>query len=273
MKGILCSTGAFNRKELSADIPKLISLYPQLMCDGYELLLSSHWTEEQAAQCLSLTEAGIIIPVVHLSKKIGRCLSSGSEDSLKEAYKILHMNCRILQALQVKQAVVHLWGFPDSCFDYVLRGYKEAVSMCASYGIEPLAETLPCSERPLPERMRQLAEANPGCRFTLDSRHLRYNDLTESIFNEDWLWNEKRAAHVHISDCSIDSEGRVQIKPLHPGEGAIDFKAFFKNLSEKKYNDYITLESTAELINGEISTAKVKASLLQIREYAGKAGL
>ncbi len=50
-------------------------------------------------------------------------------------------------------------------------------------------------------------------------------------------------------------------------------QSLLKNLSEKKYNDYITLESTAELINGEISTAKVKASLLQIREYAGKAGL
>jgi hypothetical protein len=68
--------------------------------------------------------------------------------------------------------------------------------------------------------MRQLAEANPAAAFTLDSRHLRYNDLTESIFNEDWLWNEKRAAHVHISDCSIDSEGRVHNKTSASGRGS-----------------------------------------------------
>jgi sugar phosphate isomerase/epimerase len=267
MKGILCSTGVFNRKELSADVNELISIYPKLCCDGYELMLSGHWIKEQVAQCTDFIKAGVKINLAHLSKRIGSCFSSGSEESLSEAYDILHMNSTLLSSINVTQAVIHLWGYPDSNFDYVLKGYKEAVSICASYGIEILAETLPCREKPVFERMKQLADINPSCRYTIDTRHLKYNDLTERIFEENWLWSENRVAHVHISDCKLDDKGKTMIEPLHPGEGIIDFSKFFKNLSLKCYSNYITLESPAERLSNKIDLTKVNSSLIQIRKY------
>jgi hypothetical protein len=88
--------------------------------------------------------------------------------------------------------VLHLWGYPDSNFDYIIRGYVQAVDICGEYGIEALAETLPHGSRPITDWMMRLIEVNPGCRFTIDSRHLCWNGMEKAIFSEDRLWRENR---------------------------------------------------------------------------------
>ena len=265
---VLCSTGALGGKGNFPSCEMIVSAFDKMEVDGYELLVTSNWKEESENWCKTLKEAQISIPIVHFSKKIGDNLVKDEKGSNEIAIEIFDRNCHYAEILNVRQIVLHLWGWPDMNFSKVLEGYKELISISKTYGIEILVEMIPCREESLLKRMDQVLNVNPMCRFTLDSRFLKHQGLEKKIFMVDDLWKYNRVAHVHISDCLMGEDGVVKISPiLFQGEGIIDFPELFSNLLARNYNNYITIESVAFNDNNKcIEFDKLNSCAKMIRE-------
>lgn len=265
---ILCSTGALGGKGNFPSCEFMISAFDKIEADGYELLITSNWKEQAEEWCEILKQTEISIPIMHFSKKIGDNLIKGGKEDVDKAIEIFTKNCNYANILNIKQIVLHLWGWPDVNFNEVLCGYQELIKIGKSFDIEILVEMIPCKEETLLTRMDQVLNANPTCRFTLDSRFLKHQKLEEQIFDNDDLWKNNRIAHVHISDCLVGEDGIVKISPiLFPGEGVIDFSLFFNNLMKRNYDNYITIESMAynEKIKS-IEFQKLNAGIKKIRD-------
>jgi sugar phosphate isomerase/epimerase len=75
--------------------------------------------------------------------------------------------------------------------------------------------------------------------------------------------------HVHIKDYNgtmLTPDNRRQY--LHPGEGDIDFPAFFKRLRERGFEGNISLEASVVGVDGSVGIEKLENSLTKVRELA-----
>ena len=274
---IICSTGAIGgamigRGGYMPDADSVREIYPLLQADGIELMLSRRWVTEEYDWPNLFAELLPQIATVHLQKGIGESYSSPDKATVQDGFAQLKKDLEGTSKLGVTKGVMHLWGWPDTCFDQTMDMLKESVKMADDYGVELLVETLPCREDTLLHRLERVVEVYPKCRFTADCRMLRHQNFDQEIFNTDWLWDEGRIAHIHVSDCFMGTDGIVAIHPiLHPGDGIIDFPAFFSGLRRRGYDGTVTIESAS--YNGDTKTVeleKLNASLRYLRKLANE---
>ena len=267
---ILCSTGAIGYYPVNPDAEHMLLVYPRLSVDGYEVMIDRAVPMHAAEWSTRLRDAGVPVGMVHIGKQTGECFSSDDPARHEDGLAKLAADLGIVKMFGVSQAVLHLWGWPgnDRNFGMTLQSMEKSLQLAAVAGVELLVETIPCVEKPLVERMRELCDAFPLLRYTVDSRLLALQDAIGSVFAADWLWDGGKVAHVHVSDCSRNAEGIPEQRPiLQPGSGCIDFGAFFAGLRYRKYAGAITLEAPAvDATTREVDTDLLNGSFNYIRE-------
>lgn len=267
---VLCSTGAMGYTPDLLNTTWLSDAAPKLPCGGFELMIYSQWKAEDAAAG-SLRAQGLRFPVAHLSKRLGERYGEGTADSVASGHALLRDNCMLAHTMGAKLGVLHLWGLPfgDDRFDAALAALGQARSIAAEYDVELLVETLPCRAQPLMRRMEQIVRAYPDCRFTADTRLLCCEGALWELLECDWLWEEERIAHVHVSDCTVNEANEPTSHPiLLPGRGIVDFPRFFDGLRRRCYRNTVTLESPApKLPDGAVDIAALAEPLAAIGDW------
>ena len=268
---ILCSTGTIVGKANGFDYRLILRYRDEICADGFELMMLKAYYGNLPKIAKDLEHAAVYVPLIHFEKDITALLGLGNEEDLREGLRIFTGNADMAQAVGAKGAVFHLW---DGRFDRerLKNGIvllETLYEICAKRGVELLVENVPCRISPF-ENISEIAERYPNARFTFDTRHA---DFIGEIarFTESPIW-KNRIGHLHISDhCGQTAPGMWGVtRPiLHPGEGKIDFHAFFGSMPP--YNgETVTLESPVMLPDGTHDLDKLNRSLSFIRQKMQK---
>jgi sugar phosphate isomerase/epimerase len=266
---LLCSTGTFSRHPDFTDYKAILAYGPDLPVDGLEVMFYESWYESYRQVASDLAASGLSFPVVHAEKSISNGLGRANYAQLDMAYHRLDINCSVAQQIGAKLVVLHLWGLPesDSYFERNLDTLPACIDIASRYGLGLVVETIPCSVSDPLTRVRQAVERDARCLVALDTEFLALHNQLDAVFDEDWLWREGRAAHIHIKDFDghmHDAEGRRRY--VHPGEGTTDFRRFFAALHAREYNGAVSLESPVVAPDGSLDILRLQRSLTYIRD-------
>lgn len=266
---LLCSTGAMSRYPDLTDQMRIVAALPDVHADGFEVLVYDSWygTLERMAQ--SLRTLGLRYPVIHAEKEIGPLLATGEGKDRDEALRRWRLNCLFAQSIDAMVVVLHLWGLPhaDDCLDRQLASLAALLDVADEYGVDLSVETIPCRARDPLTNVAAAVARDDRARIALDTEFLAMHGQLEAALDATWLWERPGlVCHLHVKDYdgrAVDGHGRRRY--LHPGEGEIDFAQLFRQLRERGYAGYISLESPAMRSGDEIDLATINASLDRIR--------
>ena len=261
----LLSTGVVTRFPDRPDLQPVLDLLPKLAVDGFELSMYCGWDLEDAAQRLSATSLQFV--AAHCDKRIGADLVLEPDRGLAA----FAANCRLAEAVGAKLVVLHLWELPpgDRELDRNLDVLPSLLDEADGHGLTLAVETLPGTAATPLENIRRAVERDERCRVTLDTEFLAFADQLDAAFEEDWLWETGRVAHVHVKDWGGDLRDRNGLRRyLLPGEGVIDFEHVYGSLAERGYDGAMTLEISALDVEGAVLPERLRAA----EQWAGGGG-
>lgn len=268
---LLCSTGAFSRSPDYTDYRAIMEYGPELDVDGFEVIFYSDWYDNAVRIAQDLRESGLRFRAVHAEKSIGPLLGGATRDEQRQGLQNLISNCRLGSEIGAQFVVLHLWGLPasDLYIERNLSNLEDCLSIAEDHGLQLAIETVPCVRADPLSNIRRAVDIDDRCKVTLDTEYLvAHNQLTEAL-DADWLWQGEIVVNIHIKDY----KGKMQTSDnhrqyLHPGEGDIDFPAFFKRLKERSYSGVVSLEASAMRQDGHVDMKKLEDSLAKLRELA-----
>nr|MDE7299164.1 TIM barrel protein [Lachnospiraceae bacterium] len=213
---------------------------------------------------------GLSFPVFHVEKRIGTAVSRNEEGDLAEAARLFEINCCVAERIGAKKLVFHLWDGEPSDRDIRnnIEQYAVLNETAKRHGLLLTVENVVCNrENPL-KHLTELHEAYPDIAFTFDVRFAKFHDELELACTDEyrWLW-DGAVRHIHIGDYIGGYMNWGGLRCLHPGEGVIDFKAFFAHLKRVGYPESVTLESTSVLEDGSIDMERLGRSLGSLRAW------
>lgn len=242
---LYCSTGTFTGRVNGRNALLAADCAAQLACDGLEVMVYEEWYGGLDGIAALYNERGLRCPVVHADKGIGDRMSNPSPEAGEGAFHLFEENCRFAAMLGAERVVCHIWGVPDSdaYLEEIYRRCGRLLEIAARYGVDLAAENCVCVHGSPLNHMRELAERYPSIGFTLDTRPAQFHGEL-SAFLESGLLESGHIRHVHIGDYAGGYKEWGRLYPIpHPGEGMVDFPAFFAGLKEKGYQGGMTLES------------------------------
>lgn len=264
MEPLLCSTGALITSKNGRDYKLLKDLARALDCDAFEFLMYSSWYDEWERVAQEVAALGLSFPIFHVEKRVGTAISRNAEGDLEEAAKLFEINCHMAELIGAKKLVFHLWdGEPsDRDIGNNIRQYAVMDTIAKQHGLLLTVENVVCNrENPL-KHLGQLHEAYPDIAFTFDVKLAQFHGELETACtqNYNWLW-DGAVQHVHISDYAGGLMEWGKLRSLHPGEGEIDYRAFFAHLRKMGYQGSVTIESTSVLGDGSVDVDRMNESL------------
>lgn len=272
MKPLLCSTGALITSKNGRNYLLLKDLALRLHCDGFEFMMYGAWYDAWERVADEVAAMGLSFPVFHVEKRVGTAISRNEEGDVGEAARLFEINCRVAERIGAKKLVFHLWdGEPsDRDIDNNIRQYAIMDAIAKRYGLLLTVENVVCNkENPL-KHLAQLHEVYPDIAFTFDVKFAQFHDELETAFAQaySWLW-EGAVRHIHISDYAGGYMEWGKLRSLHPGEGKIDYEAFFAHLKAAGYPGSVTIESTSVNEDGSVDVDKMNKSLGMLRGMMG----
>lgn len=265
---LLCSTGTFSRYPDYTDYQAIREYGPQLEVDGFEVMFYPEWYADIEHVAHDLQRTGLRFPAIHTEKNIGSALGKADSAERARGVQLLAENCRLGSLLGSQTMILHLWNWPD--LDDHLHNNLQALSPCldivAQYGQQLAIETIPGRHFDPLKNVYRAWERDERCQIALDSEFLaNYSQLTD-VFDTTWLWEQQCTHHVHIKDSDgqpfVDGKRRY----LHPGEGTIDFVAFFHHLKQRQFTGHVSLEAPAIDQKGQVDIKKIQQSLDFVRQ-------
>lgn len=242
---IYCSTGTFVGRRNGGNWLPLVRDGHRLRCDGFELMLIPMWYDVLPDLIAALRESGLRFPVLHADKGIGDDISSLPEDAFGACIDKWKRNLETACAAGAGKVVTHIWGIPDSD-RYLSRLYERVLRLreiALSYGLDMLAENCCCVHGSPLDHMRELLTMEPGMGFTVDTRPAQFHRELPRLCADDALW-QGAVRHLHISDFRGGEKDWNALYPIPaPGEGDVDYPAFFAHLKAVNYAGTATLES------------------------------
>ena len=249
----LASTGLVNRFPDAAPHEAIVEWFPRLDIDGFELGIGRVWDTARVEHDLS--EAGLSFATAHADKRIGAELLEDPRAALAE----LERNCQLAAALGATIMAFHLWELPvgDRLLDQNLALLPECLDVADSAGVTLAVETIPCSVGTPLQNVHRALERDDRCRATLDTEFLARAGQLDAAIADDGLW--ERLVHIHVKDYagSLRDE-RGARRYLIPGEGGIDFEAFFAALRRRNYQGALTLEVSAVTPEGTVDEQRFR---------------
>jgi sugar phosphate isomerase/epimerase len=249
----LASTGLVNRFPDAAPPGAVLEWLPRLDVDGFELSIGRVWDTAQVEH--DFGEAGLRFATAHADKRIGAELLEDPHAALAE----LDRNCRLAAALGASIVVLHLWELPvgDRFLERNLALLPACLDVAEGTAVTLAVETIPCSIGSPLENVQRALDRDDRCRATVDTEFLARHGQLEAALAEDDLW--ERVVHVHIKDYAGSlRDGSGARRYLIPGEGEIDFAAFFAGLRRRQYEGSLTLEVSAVTTDGNVDERRFR---------------
>lgn len=273
IKGVLCSTGAMITRFNGRDPRLLKDFWPRLEADGIEFMVYPSWDgeldENIAAVKRISREAGMIIPVLHMDKRIGELLSLGSDDEIREAGERFQKNLLIARDLGAELAVLHLWGGAASDH-HIERNFSVLVDYMTDAeraGVTLTVENVVCAvETPL-THLRRVMDIYPDALFTVDTKMAEFHRELPATLAEERLW-DGRTRHLHVNDYGGGVKDFSDLRVLHMGDGHVDFKPFFEKIRATDYSGWLTVESSSVFPDGTVDFTKLNRTLGNVRRAA-----
>ncbi len=265
---LLCSTGAFSRYPDYTFYRDVLEYGPQLDVDGLEVMFYTAWYPEIERIASDLQRSGIVFLAVHAEKNIGLGLGRADRAEREQAVRNLSVNCQLAHQIGAPTVILHLWGWPelDDHLAYNFEFLHECMDIADSYNLKIAIETIPCRVSTPLTNVHQAVDLDPRSQVALDTEFLALHGQISEVFEQPWLWQDQRVRHIHIKD--FNGEGLAvngRRRYLHPGEGVIDFPAFFSHLHRQGYQGNISLESPVLDGEGHVNLPKLKSSLASLR--------
>lgn len=273
---VLCSTGAFTSERSAPDYRAILKYGPALDVDGLELLFYHQWYAQVDQIAADLRASGLRFPVMHSEKSIGPALGSSDPAEQARALEKLEKNCRLGQHLGTAVLVLHLWGTPGSD-EYLERNLEmlgDCISIADAAGLALAVEAIPGRLADPLTNVRRALEQDERALVALDTEFLALHKQLEQALAADWLWQGGRVRHVHIKDYDgqvVDANNNRRY--LHPGEGTVDFPAFFRGLAARDYQGCVSLEASVMQPGGVADLPRLYTSLAHLRELAARKSL
>ena len=270
---LLASTGAITRWSAIHDIGEVVARGASLGVDGVEVMIFAPFRErlDEVAEAFVRhgSAQGIGFPATHAEKDIGPEIARDDDAAaVQSALDRFSANCRFTHAIGADRTVLHLWGLPESdrVIDRALAMLPELVDRAAEYGVLLGVESIPCLvDDPLANLQRVLGH-DSRARVTLDTEFLAMHGQVPQVRDAGWLWESDAVVHVHVKDFFDPSHLQPgQRRYLQPGEGEIDFPAWFAGLAANRYGGAISLESPAPTPDGQVDTGRLQASVAYLR--------
>lgn len=260
---VYCSTGTFLGRYNGREWRILPELASHIEADGFELMVFSNWYGELDELARELKESGLFFGSMHLEKGIGSDLSEEDPEKQKDALRRLEANCALAEKLDIKIAVLHLWGAPnsDKYIEHNMELFGECRKIAEQHGVTPAVENIVCEKGDPLDVWRELAEVYPDIRFTFDSRMCAFHKEFDTSYELPY-WTDGHIAHVHYADYSGEfKEFEAIRKILHPGEGEVDIARLAKQLKTTGYRGAVTMESPGLRQDGTVDFEKLNNSL------------
>ena len=266
---IFCSTGALIGRPNGRDYRLLKQFTPQLDCDGFELMIYPDWYEHPEDLIAFLKPLKISIPVLHCEKALAEHITRGGEEEVKEAFRLLRINCTVASALGADRMVLHLWNgiISDSRFENNLQAYGDLRKTAAEYGLDLLVENVVCHKDPL-THWDELRQVYPDIHFVFDTKMADFHRQLDKLYDEDhaWLWKENHIRHYHVNDYGGEYMDWSNLKVLPVGHGHIDFDRFFRFIRETEYQGDFTLEATGFDKTGNVNFDMLNTQFRTVRD-------
>jgi sugar phosphate isomerase/epimerase len=265
---LLCSTGAISRFVDLNDHLHFVRAGGALDADGLEVMIFDGWYDRFDAIAADFVAPGILVPATHAEKNLGPNLASDSSTVVNETLVRYSENCRFTHLLGGDRTVLHLWGLPESdrVIDRMLVLLPELVERAAEHEVMLAVESIPCLVDDPLANIQRVLETDRRARVALDTEFLSMHGQLQAALDADWLWEHDAVVHVHIKDFldprHVDPAKR---RYLQPGEGEIDFPAWFGGLAARGYSQTISLESPASREDGSVDIERIDASLGYLR--------
>lgn len=249
MNPIYLSSGAFVGRVNGRNIGLLPQHAKSFVCDGFEFMVFEDFYADIGAIIASCQ--GLTIPVLHTDKAIGDWISTPGADAQAQGQALFVKNCRIAKGLGATKLVLHGWGIPDSDkqFERNARRIGQLLTIAQAEGLDLLVENCFCvNDSPL-AHLEALAACYPALGVIIDTRPAAFHDELEAVYGSP-LWRGA-IRHLHISDYRGGVKQWDAMYPIpQPGQGQIDWPAFFAALSRNGYTQSITLEAPSMLAQG-----------------------
>jgi sugar phosphate isomerase/epimerase len=247
---IYLSTGAFIGRKNNRNFRLAAECAGQLECDGFEFLVFRDFYGAMYEIAGEYTAAGLNIPVVHADKGIGDRFSNADESDYISAAEDFKRNCEIANILGAGTIVTHAWGYPESNKDprRIMERLPALAESAAGAGLTLLVENVPCTDGDALHMLDTLAVAFPTLSFIIDTRLAHFHRELERVTSCP-VW--PRVRHFHVSDTKCGYKEWAALNPiLQPGEGGIDWRAFFGAVKRSGYAGSFTLEAPSMLESG-----------------------
>ena len=267
---IFCSTGALIGRPNGRDYRLLKEFAPQLDCDGFELMIYPDWYEHPEELISFLKPLKISIPVLHCEKALAEHITKGGEEEVREAFRLLHINCRIAAELGADRMVLHLWNgiISDSRFENNLQAFGSLRKTAAEYGLDLLVENVVCHKDPM-THWEELKKEYPDIHFVFDTKMADFHRQLDLLYDGDhaWLWQENHICHYHVNDYGGGYMDWSNLKVLPVGKGHIDFDRFFRFIKQTAYQGDFTLEATGFDKTGAVNFDMLNTQFARVRSY------
>lgn len=284
---LYCSTGAMvgwrNGFNYIQAFKALKTLQDEKLIDGVELMMLNFYYDKMSLVLNEIKANGLKIKVVHCEKDIGTFVSncalsnannedySKVEENLIEKFKL---NCKMAKDLAVNRMVLHLWGGYDSdkIVEFNINYLSKLQGIAKTYDVKLLIENVPCSTNDPLSNWKQISSKYPDITYIFDTRFGQFHNQISNIWNSDLA---TKIEHIHISDF-VGFENGVsrdftKLRPIpHPGDGTIDFEAFFANIKAKSYKNTFTIESPIMNDDSTLNLDKMKQTLKYVRNKIGE---
>ena len=264
---LYCSTGAFTGRVNGRTPLFAADFASRLDCDGLEVVVYEEWYGQLDEIAALYRERRLRCPVVHADKTIGDRMSDPSPQALEDALRRFEENCRFAVRLGAQTIVCHIWGVPasDACPETIYTRCGKLLALAGRYGLMLAAENCVCVHGSPLRHMEELAARWDGIGFTLDTRPAQFHGELDA-FSRSGLLRQGRVRHVHIGDYAGGFKEWDRLYPIpHPGEGKVDFPAFFAALRREGYTGALTLESPC-ILPERVDTDTLNRDLRWIRE-------
>jgi len=237
--------------------------------DGFEVIFYSDWYGKVERIAADLVDQGFLYPVMHAEKSLGVAVSGLPGDDVTSGWERLAENCRLASLLGARFVVLHLWSYSDSAetLERDLGALPGCLDVAEQFGLGLAVETVPSAVSDALSMTRRAMERDPRCLVALDTEFLSYHGQLQAALDADWLWQGGRVCHAHIKDYDgemFTPENRRRY--LHPGEGDIDFAAFFSALRERSFAGTVSLEATVVGRDGHVNIPRLQESIATLRE-------
>lgn len=270
---LLCSTGTLVGRANGFNHMLIAEHHQHIEAEGFELMMLQAFYGRLADVARDLTRVDVNIRAIHFEKDITALLGLRGEDDRREGLSRFSLNAEMGKNVGADRAVFHLWDgrFSPKQIENVIDLLDTLYEICEKNGLELLVENVP-AKKPSPyENVETIARRFPSARFTFDTRHCHFMGQIET-FLESALWRD-RIGHLHVSDYNgktVPEMWGVTRPILHPGEGIIDFDAFFDKMPPCAA-ETLTLESPVIGADGALDIEKLNKTLRYLASTMGKA--